>query len=152
MAAQQIDVEVHTSGDAASVYARLRDGASWPIWSPIASFELDRPGPDGDEGVGARRFFRTRTLGRTTVSHEEIVELWADRRFSYALLSGLPLRGYRADVDLEPDDTGTVIRWHSSFDAKVPGTGWFYRRMLESFIQRCAAGLAAAADRADVRP
>jgi hypothetical protein len=29
--------------------------------------------------------------------------------------------------------------------AKVPGTGWLYRRTLERFIQRCADGLAAQA-------
>jgi Polyketide cyclase / dehydrase and lipid transport len=147
MASQQIDVKVHTTADPAVVYARLRDGASWPSWSPIESFELDRLGPDGDEGVGARRIFRTRTLGRVTRSHEEIVELVPDRRFSYALLSGLPLRGYRADVDLEPAAPGTLIHWHSSFEAKVPGTGWFYRRVLGSFIRRIADGLAADAER-----
>jgi hypothetical protein len=60
----------------------------------------------------------------------------------YELLAGLPLRGYRADIDLTPADGGTVIHWRSRFTAKVPGTGWLYRWALGRFIQRCADGLA----------
>jgi len=60
------------------------------------------------------------------------------------LLSGLPLRDYRADVDLTPTDGGTDIRWHSTFHPKVPGTGWIYRRALTRFIGDMVRGLAAA--------
>jgi hypothetical protein len=58
------------------------------------------------------------------------------------LLSGLAIRNYRADADLEPGGNGTRIQWHSSFDPKVPGTGWLYRRQLGSFIRRLVEGLA----------
>jgi hypothetical protein len=140
----QIDVTAHSTADAATVYALLADGATWPTWSPIGSFELERPGAPAPEGLGAIRVFRT---GRVT-SREELVELVPGRRLSYALLSGLPLRGYRADVDLTPDSTGTRIRWQSRFTPKVPGTGWLYRLMLGRFIQRTADGLAAHAAKA----
>jgi Polyketide cyclase / dehydrase and lipid transport len=82
-------------------------------------------------------------------NREEIVELVTNRRFSYAQLSGLAIRGYRADVDLEPTDGGTLIRWHSSFDPKVPGTGRLYRRQLSRFIEQTVKGLAARADEID---
>ena len=55
----------------------------------------------------------------------------------------MPLRNYRADIDLTPTATGTSIRWHSTFSATMPGTGWFYRAVLSAFIARCASGLAA---------
>ena len=61
------------------------------------------------------------------------------------LLEGLPLKGYRADVDLEPADGGTWIRWHSTFDGKHQGTGWIYRLALRRFIRACVRGLADAA-------
>ncbi|MBE1489900.1 SRPBCC family protein [Plantactinospora soyae] len=138
MGRQQIDVRVRSAASPAAVHALLRDGAGWPTWSPIDSFELERPGPDEPEGVGAIRIFRT---GRTT-SRERVVERVPDRRFSYELLSGLPIRDYRADVDLTPDDGGTLIRWRSSFSATVPGTGWIYRRALGRFIRQTAEGLA----------
>ena len=74
---QYINIQVHTHAKADVVYALLRDGASWPTWTSIDSFELER--------------------------------------------GGLPVRDYRADVDLEPNAEGTRIRWHVSFSPKVPG-------------------------------
>jgi uncharacterized protein YndB with AHSA1/START domain len=138
MGRHKIDIEAHSAADPHTVYDLLRDGATWPTWSPLGSFALDREGKDEREGLGAIRVFKT---GRTT-SCEEIVELVPDRRLSYALRSGLPLRGYRADIDLEADGDGTTIHWRSSFDAKIPGTGWFYRLVLRNFIGRTARGLA----------
>ena len=139
MGEQHIEAMSWTAASPAEVYRLLRSGATWPDWSPLGSFELEREGPEGGESLGAIRIFRT---GRAT-SHEEIVELQPDRRFSYALLAGLPLRGYRADIDLEARDGGTAIHWHSSFHAKLPGTGPIFRRFLGGFIQRCVDGLAA---------
>jgi hypothetical protein len=139
----EIDVTARSTADPATVYELLADSSVWPTWSPIGSFELVRPGQGTPCGLGAIRIFRT---GRVT-SREEIVELIPNRRLSYTLLSGLPLRGYRADIDLTPDDSGpdggTIIRWHSRFTAAVRGTGWFYRWFLGRFIQRSADGLAA---------
>jgi hypothetical protein len=143
MAKQQISVFARSQAPAGAVYALLRDGAGWPRWSPIDSFELLREGRDGGESLGAHRLFRT---GRVR-SHEEIVALEPDRRFGYALLSGLPLRGYRAYVELEATPDGTIIHWQSSFEPVIPGTGGFYRKVLGRFIQRCADGLAAYAER-----
>jgi polyketide cyclase/dehydrase/lipid transport protein len=137
MAGNSIDVRVSTTARPQDLYALLRDGASWPVWSPIGAFELRRPAADEPEGVGAIRAFRTGR--RTTV--ERIAELVPDRRFSYELVSGLPIRDYRADVDLETDGDTTVIHWHSTFRAKVPGTGWLHERVLTAFIRRCAEGL-----------
>lgn len=136
---QRIDRSARSSAEATTVYSLLSDGTTWPTWSPLDSFELEVQAPGGGAGLGAIRRFRS---GRT-VSREEVVELVPGRRFSYALLSGLPLRNYRADVDLTPVDGGTVIHWRSSFTPKVPGTGWIYRWALGKFIQRCVDGLAA---------
>lgn len=138
---QRISVRSVTAADADTVYALLRDGASWPRWSPLGSFELVREGEDEPEGLGAIRLFRTGGIR----SYEEIVALEPGRRFGYALDHGLPLRDYVAYVDLAPVDGGTEIHWHSSFTAKVPSTGWFYRRFLTRFIGRVVAGLVEAA-------
>jgi hypothetical protein len=147
---KHIDVTAESSADPATVYALLRAGETWPTWSPLTSFELkepaaDEPGSPGSgsgEGLGAIRIFRTKQAIGTTVSVERIVELVPDKRFSYALVSGLPLEDYRADIDLTPTATGTSIRWHSTFRPRVPGTGWFYRAVLQTFIARCVRGLA----------
>jgi uncharacterized protein YndB with AHSA1/START domain len=134
----EIDVRTHAHADPDTVYRLLADGTTWPTWSPMDSFELESEGDTGGESLNAVRVFRT---GRST-SRERLVELVPGRRLSYALLSGLPLVGYRADVDLTPADGGTDIRWHSTFKPKFFGTGWIYRFALRTFIKRCAAGLA----------
>lgn len=89
---QHIDVQVHTSADATTVYALLRDGSTWPTWSPIDSFQLERAGDREPEGLGAIRIFgKGRVTGR-----DQIVGLVPHRRFSYrhviTVLSMVPLR------------------------------------------------------------
>jgi len=138
MARQEIDVRATTPASAQTVYALLTDGSTWPDWSPLGSFELAQPGAEGGESVGAVRVFRT---GRVR-SQEQIVELVPAERFSYVLRKGLPLRDYRADVELSRLPAGTEIRWHSTFTGKLPGTGPLYRRQLERFIRRTVDGLA----------
>ena len=144
MGQQVIERTVTTGADPAAVYALLADGSTWPEWSPLGSFTLVDPGDGAPEGLGAVRLFRT---GRVT-SRERVVERTPDSVFSYVLEAGLPLRDYRAVVTLTPTATGTSIHWRSTFRAKVPGSGWVYRRQLGYFIARTVAGLAEAADRA----
>jgi hypothetical protein len=141
MGRQHIAHHATTSADPATVYALLRDGASWPSWSPIDAFELERQGDSEPEGVGAVRVLRSgRVTGRDT-----IVELVPDRRLSYTHVSSLPVRDYRGDIDLTPVAGGTEIRWATSFEPKYPGTGGLLRRGLGGFIGRCTEGLAARA-------
>lgn len=135
---QRVDVTVRSAAAPSEVYAYVRDGATWPSWTSLESFELEK----GPEDVGGVRVFRRKNV----VSREEIVELVPDKRLSYVLLSGLPLKGYRGFVDLEPDGGGTRIHWYSSFEPKVPGTGWLYRIALQKIIQSFATGLAAVAE------
>ena len=109
-----------------------------PSGRPIESFELERQGEDEPEGIGAVRIFRSgRVTGRDTIA-----ELVADRRFAYTHVSSLPVKNYRAEVDLTPAGGGTEIRWVSAFDPKVPGTGALLRRGLDGFIAKLANGLA----------
>ncbi|GAA4018225.1 SRPBCC family protein [Allokutzneria multivorans] len=137
-----IEVERFAAAEPSVVYALLRDGSGWPTWSPLGSFELERPGETEREGVGAIRVFRTWPVR----SRERIVELEQDRRLAYVLESGLPIQDYRAQVDLEPRDGGTVIRWRSVFGARRPLLGRLVHTMLDRFIRRLVAGLAAAAE------
>jgi polyketide cyclase/dehydrase/lipid transport protein len=139
---QKVDVTARSQALPEQVYALVRDGSSWPEWSTLDSFELERPGETEREGLGAIRVFRTKRFPKAVVSREEIVELVPNRRLGYALLSGLAVRDYRAYVDLEPDGEGTRIRWHSTFRPVVPGTGWLYRRALQRIMAECARGLA----------
>ena len=138
MARQRIEHRATTTAGPSTVWALLRDGATWPEWSSIESFELEKPGADEREGIGAVRIFRSgRVTGRDT-----IVELVPERRFAYTHVSNLPIRDYRGEVELEPTSQGTAIRWVSTFLPKVPGTGRLMRRGLDGFVAGLANGLA----------
>ena len=144
MGRQRIEHHATTTADPATVYALLRDGASWPDWSPIDSVELERPGDTEPEGVGAVRVLRSgRVTGRDTIA-----ELVPNRRFAYTHASSLPVRDYRGEIDLTPSAGGTEIRWVSTFLPKVPGTGALLRRGLDGFIEAMTDGLADGATKA----
>jgi hypothetical protein len=138
MSRQRIEHRAITTADPATVYALLREGATWPDWAPIDSCELEAPAAGEAEGLGAVRLLRSgRVTGRDT-----ILELVPDRRFSYTHASSLPVRNYRGDVDLTPVDGGTEVRWVSAFDPKHPGTGRLVRRGLDGFVEKLVNGLA----------
>lgn len=131
-----IHFERLTPSNAESVWRLLSDSRTWPDWTPI---DEHRPVAAGRaDGTGEVRLFRN---GRVTV-REEIVEVRPRLRFSYVLLEGLPLRDYRADIDLAAGpDSETRITWHTTFHPRVPGTGWIYRRALEKATGQFIDGL-----------
>jgi len=131
-------VSAWSAAPPAVVYDLLCQGATWPQWSPIGSFRLEREGRDGGESLGAIRVFTTVGVH----SREELVGFEPGRSFSYSALSGLPIRDHRADVTLAESDGGTAITWREDFRVKIPGTGWQYAWFLRWFVQRCADGLA----------
>jgi hypothetical protein len=102
---RQIDVSVRTAGSADAAFRLLADGTTWPSWAPVESFELERAGDPPPEGVGAIRVFKR---GRTT-GRDEIVEVVPGRRLGYVSLSGLPIRDYRAIVDIESARHGSAL-------------------------------------------
>ena len=128
----------------ATVYRLLTDGATWPQWASFTTYALERPGDDEPLGVGAIRVFST----PATRSREQIVALVPDRRLSYVLLSGFPLRDYRADVDLAPSDGGgTRITWRATFAAQQPWLGWFWRLFVGGVLRTVAGQLARGAEK-----
>ena len=101
---REIDIRVQTAASPEIVFDLLADGSTWPAWSPIESVELERPGSPTREGVGAiRRNRRGRVTGR-----DELIEVVPPRRFAYRSLSGVPVRDYVGEVDVEPTATGST--------------------------------------------
>jgi uncharacterized protein YndB with AHSA1/START domain len=142
MKIKRITAEATSQAAPEEVWALLSDRSSWPSWSPLGSHSRVSPGADGEpDGIGGVAQFVT---GRHCV-REEIVERKPPRRLSYILLSGLPLRDYRAVIELTPSGGGTRIQWTSTFVPARPGTGWLYRLVLARVIRDAVAGLAAAA-------
>lgn len=121
----------------ATVYDLLVDVDSWPRWSGMETAELERPGDAEPHGVGSvRALSRGRFRGR-----DRVVELVPDRRFAYTH-EGLPVRDYRAVVELEPVPDGTRITWRSTFRPRYPGTGWVWRLGIRRMLEQTVVGLA----------
>ena len=135
---KEIDATQVVDATVDEVWSLVGDRSTWPEWSPLGSYEWVSDGSPVPNGVGAVNRYRT---GRVTAT-EEIVEYVPGKRLSYRLLSGMPLRDYRADIDLTPVVGGTQVRFHSTFRPRFVGTGWIYRRVLQIFVRRMLAGLA----------
>jgi len=133
MAIQEIDVSAHSKGSPEQVWALLADARSWPRWAPFDDATIEE-----GEGVGELRRFKR---GRRT-TRERVTTFDPPRVFGYELVSGIPIRDYRAEVTLTPGNEGTDIRWRSRFRAKIPGTGAIARRQLERFIEQTVRSLA----------
>src|ERR1700685_4146879 len=102
-----------------AVFSLLKNSDTWPSWSMFDTVELEQPGADEPFGVGSIRVFST----SITRSREQVTELIPDQKLSYVLLSGLPLRNYRADMCLAAAGEQTLVSWSASFQCR-PGTGW----------------------------
>lgn len=136
MGRRTIDITVSSRADAATIYGLLVDSSSWPRWTSMESVEIERPG-DANGLDEIRVNHRGRVKGR-----DQVVELIPNRRYAYVALSGLPIKDYRGQVDLEATSTGTTIRWSSSFFPKYPGMGRLLERGIGKFLRECAEGLA----------
>jgi len=133
----ELDAQAVSSAPPERVWALLADVRTWPQWA-----DLDEAEVESGSGVGEVRSFRRKRVN----TRERITDFEPPRLLGYDFLSGLPIRDYHAQVTLTPQDRGTHIRWHSTFDPKVPGAGWLVRRSLQRFVADTAERLARAAE------
>lgn len=130
----------HSAAPPDQVFAVLADGAGWSRWAGpmVVKSWWEREGTPAPGGVGAIRALGMKRIG----SREEIVAYDPPAHLAYTILSGLPVRDYRADVRLTPQGSGTHIEWSGTFTPKVPGTagaiGAFLRLTIGSFVRRLA--------------
>jgi uncharacterized protein YndB with AHSA1/START domain len=135
------EVTARSSASPDHVFALLSDATSWPRWAgpAIAQGSWEREGVPAPGGVGA-----IRKLGRWPMfGREQVVAYEPPSHHGYTMLSGNPVRNYRADVVLAADGDGTLITWSATFEPRIPGTGYllerFYRMLIGSFARRLAA-------------
>lgn len=145
MSAERITVShaCDSAAPPAAVFALLADSSTYPEWSQVHSYRMERPGFDAPHGVGEIRVLSSR-WGLDV--REEIVETIPDRLMAYTLLSGLPMRDYRGETLLDPlPGGGTRIVWTSSF-RPVPGLGWVMQRFMKWVLSTLSGSLARAAE------
>ena len=146
MAVSTYEFTVPSSAAPEDVFAVLADATRWRDWAGpmIAVSEWEREGEPAPGGVGA-----IRRLGRPPAyAREQILEYDPPRHLAYTIVSGLPVRGYHADVDLLPAaGGGTTIRWAGAFEPKIPGTGALLAVVLERIVRGYATSAGAEAER-----
>lgn len=139
MARVEVTATATTTASPAQVFTVLADRPTWPDWSSLGRYEAVS-GVEGEIGSVCR--FVTGPIK----SVERLVELTPGQGLAYELVSGLPMRDYRGVVRLTPTAAGTTIDWSSSFEPTIPGTGWFFRTMMNKVLGDMSKALAARAE------
>ena len=135
-------VEARSTAPVEVVWPLLGEAGRWRDWSFLTASGLERQGAPDPDGVGAIRKFTRVGIG----SREEVVAWDPPHHLGYRILSGFPVRDYRADVTLEAAGTGTRIEWAGSYTPRWPGTGPLLQAVLARMMQRFADDVARYAD------
>lgn len=140
------DVTAESRATASTVWSLLVDAHSWPRWGTVDALVADaseRLSPDGRDGVGAVRAFRTGDV----VTSERITELRPDELFAYEGASNPFMENYSARVTLkERSEGGVEIRWSGEYDVSSDVHALLAPELTRT-MQRMVTGLAEAAER-----
>jgi len=135
-------VEAVTAAGPEVVWPLVGEATRWREWSFLTGARLERDGVPVPDGVGAVRRFTRYGVG----SREEVVVWDPPHHLAYRILSGFPVRDYRADITLEPSGSGTRIDWSGSYEPRWPGTGRLLHAFLPAMMRRFARDVARYAD------
>ncbi len=99
------------------VWALVSDATGYPEWGPWSDACYQRPGDDSPHGPGAVYWLRSarRAYLRYVTMVEKVLEVEEGQRLTYTVISGIPVRDYRAEVTLTPAGDGTHIRWAAAW-------------------------------------
>jgi Polyketide cyclase / dehydrase and lipid transport len=128
----RVEASGFTSAAPHSVWPLIGEAERWAEWAGFTRATLERPGTGDPQGVGALRHFSIGPGG----SREEVVAWEPPHHLAYTIVSGFPVREYRADVHLEAEGGGTRVRWEATFDERFPGTGAVMRVVVDRLIHR----------------
>ncbi len=118
------------------VFELIGSSENWKQWTPVSKVDFERE--NDSEGVGEIRVFR---LGPNTI-REQIVENEPDHRYSYILLSGIPVDDYRVRIDLKPEFGGCTVTWETVFRPRFRGTGKVLAAAIGNASRKMLRGLA----------
>jgi uncharacterized protein YndB with AHSA1/START domain len=102
-----------------TVFEVLTDHRHYAEITRLRRSELEREGEPAPNGVGAIRVLTA--VGPPI--REEVVVYQPPTRFSYKVLSGLPVRDHLGTVSLEPSDGGTRVTYALKAIPTVPLAG-----------------------------
>jgi uncharacterized protein YndB with AHSA1/START domain len=125
------------------VFEVLTDHAKYSELTPLRKSELEREGEGNPNGVGAIR--KLTVVGPPM--REEVIAYEAPSRFSYTVLSGLPVRDHVGTVELTPNGGGTKMVYAVRTQPTLPVVGPVVVAAVKQAIKGLIGGVAAESER-----
>jgi uncharacterized protein YndB with AHSA1/START domain len=125
------------------VFEVLTDHRRYAQFTPLRRSELEREGEPAPDGVGAVRVL----AAAGPPLREEVLAYAPPRRFSYKLLSGLPVRDHVGTVELEPAEGGTMVTYAVRTIPTVPLAGGAVVAVVKQAIKTLLRGVAKESER-----
>jgi uncharacterized protein YndB with AHSA1/START domain len=126
-----------------TVFGVLTDHVRYAELTPLRISRLERQGEPEPNGVGA-----VRVLGVAGPPlREEVIAYEPASRFSYKLLSGLPVRDHVGTVGLTPQDGGTKVVYAIRTTPTVPLAGFAILGVVKLGVSQLLAGIVRESER-----
>jgi uncharacterized protein YndB with AHSA1/START domain len=125
------------------VFDVLTDHRRYTEITPLRKAELEREGEPPPNGVGAIR--KLTAVGPPL--REEVLAYEPGKRFSYKLLSGLPVRDHVGTVELTAEGGGTKVVYAVRTTPTVPLAGGAVVAVLKVGIGQLLGGVAKESER-----
>jgi uncharacterized protein YndB with AHSA1/START domain len=146
MASFTLEREVAASPEV--VFDVLTDHRGYAEITPVRKVELEREGEPAPNGVGAIRVLHS--VGPPL--REEVIGFERPGRFSYRMLSGVPVRDHVGTVSLEPEGAGTKITYAVRTTPTVPVAGAAVVAVVKLAIKQLLNGVVAESERRAAAP
>jgi uncharacterized protein YndB with AHSA1/START domain len=121
-----------------TVFDVLVDHRGYADITPLRKSELEREGEPAPNGVGAIRVLRS--VGPPL--REEVLTYQPPTRFSYKLLSGVPVRDHVGTVLLTPEGGGTKVTYAVRTIPTVPVVGAVVVGVVKLGVKQLLNGIA----------
>jgi uncharacterized protein YndB with AHSA1/START domain len=126
-----------------TVFEVLTDHRGYAKITPLRKAELEREGEPAPNGVGAIR--KLSAAGPPLC--EEVLAYAPGKRFSYKLLSGLPVRDHVGTVELTPEGGGTKVVYAVRTTPTLPLAGGAVVAAIKIGIKQLLGGVAKESER-----
>lgn len=127
-----------------TVFDVLTDHRRYTEITPLRKAELEREGKPTPNGLGA---IRVLSALPGPPMREEVIGYERPSRFSYKILSGLPVRDHVGTVELKPADGGTEVTYAVKTTPTVPIAGPAFMAILKKAIRDLISGVAKESER-----
>jgi uncharacterized protein YndB with AHSA1/START domain len=126
-----------------TVFEVLTDHRRYNELTPLRKSVLEREGTPAADGVGAIR--KLSAVGPPL--REEVIAYEPSSRFSYTLLSGLPVRDHVGTVELTPNGGGTKMVYAVRTQPTVPVIGAVVVAAVKQGVKQLVEGIVKESER-----